>query len=230
MPESARLGVRRATPLAVSSGLFGILYGAASVSLGISPILAAVSCVLVFSGAVQFAVIGMLDEPVSYAAIAISSLLICNRLILMGASMAAHLRERSWPARLLALIVLTDGAWAATIAEKQHVNRFWFFVSAGLWILVLWVLGTLLGAAVAEAFDSSLISALRFAGVLFLTLLLLLVVKTTAVGHSPAIVAALSAMAASLVIPLPLAFLAGVAFGAIVAWFSERGGRNVFDR
>lgn len=229
MPESARLGMRRATPLAISSGLFGILYGAATISLDISPILAALSCVLVFSGAVQFAVLGMLDEPISYAAIAISSLLICNRLVLMGASMAAHLRERSWVARLLAMLVLTDGAWAATIAEKQCVNRFWFFVSAGLWILAFWVLGTLLGAAVAGGGDRSLIVALKFAGVLFLTLLLLLVIKTTAVGHSPSITAALASMAASLLMPLPFAFLVGVAFGATIAWVRDRGGRDDAD-
>src|SRR3954464_13074214 len=97
--ESARLGFRKATPLAISSGLFGILYGAACASLGISPELAALSCILVFSGAVQFAVLGLLGEPFSVSTIAVSSLLICNRLFLMGASIADHLRSRSWLAR-----------------------------------------------------------------------------------------------------------------------------------
>ncbi|MFC7540991.1 AzlC family ABC transporter permease [Siccirubricoccus deserti] len=122
--QSARLGLRRATSLAISSGLFGILYGAACASLGISPALAALSCVLVFSGAVQFAVLGMLADPFSAPVIAVSSLLICNRLFLMGVSMADHLRGRSWAARLLSMPVLTDGAWAATVAEKAPVDRF----------------------------------------------------------------------------------------------------------
>src|SRR3954451_18764019 len=115
--ESARLGFRKATTLAISSGLFGILYGAACASLGISPELAALSCILVFSGAVQFAVLGLLGEPFSVSTIAVSSLLICNRLFLMGASIADHLRRRSWLARGLSMFVLTDGAWAATTAE-----------------------------------------------------------------------------------------------------------------
>ena len=101
MGRSARLGVRRATSLAISSGLFGILYGAACASLGISPTLAALSCVLVFSGAVQFSVLGMLAEPFSALTVAVSSLLICNRLFLMGVSIADHLRGRSWGMRLL---------------------------------------------------------------------------------------------------------------------------------
>src|SRR5688500_17128565 len=68
--QSSRLGFRKATPLAVSSGLFGILYGAACASLGISPALAALSCILVFSGAVQFAILGMLGDPISFSTIA----------------------------------------------------------------------------------------------------------------------------------------------------------------
>ena len=224
--QSAGLGVRRATSLAISSGLFGILYGAACASLGISPSLAALSCVLVFSGAVQFAALGMLVDPFSGFAIAISSLLICNRLFLMGVSIADHLRERSWVARLLSMFVLTDGAWAATIAEKAPVDRFVYFVSAGLWILVLWVSGTVLGALVAGRLEPEVIAALRFAGVLFLALLLLLVVRTTSIGHVPWIASAMISMAASLVLPLPLGFLMGVAAGSLIAWFRVSEGQT----
>ncbi|MBX9651144.1 MAG: AzlC family ABC transporter permease [Xanthobacteraceae bacterium] len=217
--QSAQLGVRRASPLAISSGLFGILYGAACMSLGISPTLAALSCVLIFSGAVQFTVLGMLAEPFSASAIAVSSLLICNRLFLMGISIADHLRERSWVARLLSMTVLTDGAWAATIAEKAPVDRFVYFVCAGLWILALWVAGTLLGAVVAGQLEPDMITALRFSGVLFLALLLLLVVQNTSMGHAPWIVSALVSLAGSRLMPLPIAFLIGVTVGSCIAWF-----------
>lgn len=216
---SARLGARRATPLAVSSGLFGILYGAACASLGISPVLAALSCMLVFSGAVQFAALGLLAEPFSAMTVAVSSLLICNRLFLMGVSIADSLSGRPWGPRLLSMLVLTDGAWAATISEKAPVDRFVFFVAAGLWILLLWVLGTVLGALIVGQLERDMIAALRFSGVLFLALLLLLVVKNTAMGHEPWIVSALTSMAASWFLPLPAAFLIGVMVGASVAWF-----------
>ena len=218
--ESCKLGFLRGTPMAVSSGLFGILYGAACASLGISPALAVLSCVLVFSGAVQFATLSMLGEPLSLGAIAVSSMLICNRLILMGISIADHLRTQSVGARILSMFVLTDGAWAATIAEKQPVDRFSFFVSAGLWILLLWVLGTLAGAVVAESLSAELITSLRFAGVLFLSLLLLLVVGNTSMGHFPWIASALSALGTSLFLPSWFAFMVGVSVGATVAWFT----------
>ncbi|MEA2943361.1 MAG: hypothetical protein QOD09_3890 [Bradyrhizobium sp.] len=219
--ESARLGFRKATPLAISSGLLGVLYGAACASLGISPGWAALSCILVFSGAVQFAVLGLLGEPFSLSTIVVSSLLICNRLFLMGASIADHLRGRSWLARLLSMFVLTDGAWAATTAERSAVDRFVFFVSAGLWILALWVAGTVAGGLIASRLEPDLVVALRFAGILFLTLLLLMVVKSTAIGHWPWIAAASTSLLASRYFPMPLAFLTGVLSGVAVAWFGQ---------
>src|SRR3954463_8368461 len=227
--ESARLGFRKATPLAISSGLFGILYGAACASLGISRQWAALSCILVFSGAVQFAILGMLGDPFSVSTIAVSSLLICNRLFLMGASIADHLRDRTWVARLLSMLVLTDGAWAATTAERSAVDRFSFFVSAGVWILALWVSGTVAGGLIAGRLEPDLVVALRFAGILFLTLLLLMVVKSTAMGHWPWIAAASTSLLGSRYFPIPLAFLTGVLAGVAVAWFRRAERRNYVD-
>jgi predicted branched-subunit amino acid permease len=117
------------------------------------------------------------------------------------------------------MTVLTDGAWAATIAEKAPVDRFIYFVGAGIWILVLWVSGTLLGAVVASQLEPQTTTALRFSGVLFLALLLLLVVKNTSMGHAPWIASALVSLAASRLVPLPLAFLIGVTVGSCIAWF-----------
>lgn len=227
--DSCRLGVRRATPLAVSSGLFGVLYGTACAALGISPVLATLSCVLVFSGAVQFAALGLLVEPFSPTTVAVSSLLICNRLFLLGVSIADSLRQRTWTARVLSMLVLTDGAWAATISEKAPVDRFVFFVSAGAWILLLWILGTLLGGVLAGQLEQEMIAALGFSGVLFLALLLLLVIKNTSLGHAPWVVSALTSMTANQILPLPVAFLIGVVVGASVAWFGTSGGQSHAD-
>lgn len=215
-------GARRANALAISSGLFGLVYGAACAALGVSAPLAVLSCLLVFSGAVQFAALGLIDPPISLAAIAVSSLLISNRLVLMGASIAEHLADRPLALRLLAMPILTDGNWAATVAERRPLDRFPFFVGGGLWVLALWLVGTGAGALLAGSFDPEVLVSLRFAGALFLVLLLLLVVRNARPearpGHLPWAASALVAAGAAQLLPLAPAFLLGLAAGTAVAW------------
>lgn len=211
-------GARKANPLAVSSGLFGLVYGAACSTLGISAGLAMLSCLAIFSGAVQFAALGLIEPPMSLTAIAVSSLLISNRLVLMGASIAEPLGSRPLPWRLLVMPILTDGNWAATVAERRPLDRFAFFVGGGLWILCLWVAGTGAGALAAGLFSREVLVSLRFAGALFLVLLLLLVVRSTRPGHLPWLASALTAAAAAQWLPLAPAFLLGLAAGAALAW------------
>ena len=205
--------------IAASSLFFGLLYGAACAALGIATGLAALSSALVFSGAVQFAVLPMLDDPLPVAVIAVSSVLICTRLVLMGASIAPVLAVRPWPARLAALLVLTDGAWAATIAERRPLDRFAFFVGAGLWTWSLWLIGTTLGALLAGLADPALLARLPFTGMLFLILLLLMVTRAARLAVLPWLVAgAVSALAVQ-VVALEAAVLIAVAVGGgLAAW------------
>lgn len=225
--ECIALGIRSGFPLGASSGLLGILYGATCISLGISAEFAVLASAVVFSGAVQFVILGLLNEPLAWGAIAISSFLVCNRFILMGASIADHIREVALPARIFAMQALTDGSWAATIAEHRHVHRFTYFVSVGLCILLFWVAGTLVGVLGAGLIDEELIASLRFSGVLFLFLLLLLVVRNTRFSHVPWVAASGATLIASLFVPLAVAFIVGVACGARIAWRQNEGGADV---
>ncbi len=218
----ARHGAESTNALAISSGLFGILYGAACTSLGVSAPLAALSSLLVFSGAVQFAALPLLDEPLALGAIAVSTLLISNRIILMGISIAPHLAKRPLLLRIATLHFLTDGSWAATVTETRTIDKYPFFIGAGAWVLLLWIVGTITGTLVAGALDPAMLSALRFSGILFLGLLLLLVVDKTGMRHAPWMLSAASAWIASLALPLSLAFTVGVVTGGALAFAIER--------
>ncbi len=225
---AARAGAIACRSISASSFFFGLLYGAACAALGIATGLAALSSLLVFSGAVQFAMLPLVQDPLPAAAIAISSVLISTRLVLMGASIAPVMAPRPWPARLGALAVLTDGAWAATIAERRPVDRFAFFVGAGGSTLVLWVAGTTLGALLAALADPALLARLPFTGMLFLVLLLLMVTRAARLAVLPWLIAgAVSALAAQ-VVALEAAVLIAVAVGGGLAWWrgaAPAGGR-----
>ena len=224
--QSIGLGARRANGIAVSSGFFGLLYGAACASFDISAPLAALASFLVFSGAVQFAALPLLDEPLEVGALAVSTLLVCNRLVLMSAAIAPHLADRPIWFRFPALHLVTDGAWAATVSETSSVDRSIFFVGAGAWILLLWVLGTLAGVGIAGFLGSALIAELRFSGILFLGLLLLLVASKSAVGRVPWIVSGITAAIVSLVTPLWIAYLIALGIGAGLAVFMDGWGND----
>lgn len=211
-------GVAATTAIALSSAAFGVLYGATCVSLGISTTLAVVSSAIVFSGAVQFAALSLLSGPAPLFAIAVSSLLIAFRMVLLGASIASHFKGRTLAMSLVSMPVLSDGNWAATVASRRSGDKFVFFVGGGLWIVTLWCAGTFVGAFFAEFVALDLIASLRFAGVLFLVLLLLLVERATRIGHLPWLVSAISSIAISTTAPLPVAFLTGTVIGAVVAW------------
>jgi len=216
--RSAAIGARRGLAIAVGSALFGILYGAACVGLDLSPTLAVASSVLVFSGAVQFAVLGMLDGPASAAAVALTSALVSLRLVLMGGSLSGHLTDSPKAGRLAAVPLLTDASWAAVLAETRPVDRLGVFAGAGACVLVFWTAGTAAGTALGGALPPGADRSLAFSGVVFLVLLALVAVRVTGASHAPWLAAALAAILAGTWVPEPAAMLVGVAAGAAAAW------------
>ncbi len=216
--EDYLAGARSAHAIAISGAFFGLLYGAACISYGISAPMAVLSSLLVFSGAVQFASLGLLDEPQYLIAIALSSLLISNRLILMAAAVAPHLGTRSPIERLASLHTVTDGSWAAVVGAIDRKDRNKIMVGAGLWVLLLWALGTLLGSWAASFADPTALKAFRYFGVIFLLLLLLMVVRTTRISHVPWLVAAITSCLSSLIFGISLSFIIGVSVGGFLAW------------
>jgi predicted branched-subunit amino acid permease len=224
---AAREGAKKSNAIALSSGFLGILYGAACAALGISPALSVASSLLVFSGVVQFVSLSMLDEPLPLAAITVSALLVANRLVVMGGSIAWHLKNKPLIARILSLHMLTDGSWAALVTtQTKESERLPFFIGAGAWVLFLWAAGTMLGTAVAGLFDGDTIASLRFSGVLFLALLLLLVVRNAKMGHYPWLVSMIVSLIAHQFLPLPLTFLIGMSAGAAFAWLRPNGSKQ----
>src|SRR5262249_20173806 len=116
-----------------------VVFGAIAASKGLSPLEALLMSVIVFAGGSQFAAVELWTRPVPIAAIAISTLLINARHVLMGASLGKKLQRFSWPQELIGMHVLTDETWA--LAERRALTAplppaYWFgmamfFPSAG---------------------------------------------------------------------------------------------------
>jgi 4-azaleucine resistance transporter AzlC len=144
---AVRDGVRDIFPVAVAAVAIGMVFGALASSKGLSPLESGLMSILVFAGGSQFAAVELWARPVPIFTIALSTLLINLRHVLMGASLAPKLGRFSFVQRLLALHFLTDESWA--LAERRALSApitpsYWFAVATLL--PMGWITGTIIGA------------------------------------------------------------------------------------
>ena len=125
-------------------GLYGASFGAAAVTAGLSTLQACVLSLLMFTGASQFALVGVLGAGGSAAAAVAGALLLGTRNTLYGVRMASLVPERG-PRRLAAAqVTIDESAAMATAAPAEHARAaFW---GTGLSVFVFWNAFTLLGA------------------------------------------------------------------------------------
>lgn len=143
-------GLRDELPILFGVLPFGMVYGAATVPAGLDPATAQAMSAVVFAGAAQFVIARMLEDTAPLLVIFATACLLNLRHMLYSASVAPHVRHlpRGW--RWLLAYLLTDEAYAVTIAHyndstvpRQH--KHWYFLGAGLALWSTWQLSTLAG-------------------------------------------------------------------------------------
>ena len=133
-------------------GLYGIAFGAAGVAAGFSILQTCFLSILTFSGASQFAVVGVMGAGGSaFSGIATASLL-GIRNTLYGLRMAPILQVRGWRKVVAAQVTIDESTGVAIGQEDLGVDAmrqgFWL---TGFGVYVLWNFFTLLGALGAQA-------------------------------------------------------------------------------
>lgn len=138
--------------LAISvSGLgFGFVYGLAARDAGFSPIEAMAMSVLVFAGAAQFAAIGYVAGGLAWPGVILLTALLNARHLLYSAALAPWLKGVPRVRRAVAAHLLTDEAFALSIAHFERLGR---PDERGYWIAAIidfipWNLGTLAGVTI----------------------------------------------------------------------------------
>lgn len=139
--DGARTVLAAAAPLAAAIGVFGTIYGAAASAVA-SPAEIIFSSLIIFSGAVQFAFVGLLLAGASPVAMLATAATLNARNLLLGAALRAKLRHSRPKRALLAwwLIDETAGLALATGASAARV-----LLVAGVLCYAAWVIGTTLG-------------------------------------------------------------------------------------
>lgn len=146
-PSGVLAGVRLCVPVAVGGFAIGLVFGMLARQAGLSAAEAALMSALVFSGAAQFAVLGLWSPGLPVAAIVLTTFIIGLRHLLMGMALSPWFSGLSRLKAYASVYVMADENWALTLAEFARGKRnAALLLGGGLIMLVSWTTSTFVGA------------------------------------------------------------------------------------
>jgi predicted branched-subunit amino acid permease len=134
----------------VATGAYGISFGALSVTSGLDVAQTCALSLLMFTGASQFAFVGVVASGGSPMTGTLTALLLGTRNTLYGLRLARLLDWRGWR-RAVAAHVLIDESTAMSVNRGTTPAARVGFLSTGLAVFLLWNLATLGGAVAGTA-------------------------------------------------------------------------------
>jgi 4-azaleucine resistance transporter AzlC len=159
---SFRAGAIAVSPVLLGIVPFGLVAGVAATEAGLGLAEAVGFSMGIFAGASQLAALELLGTGAP-AWVAIMTAAVINlRMAMYSASIASYMTDQSIARRWVASYLLTDQAYALSVARYQQegvakpaVGRFWFLLGTALVVWSVWqittVLGEVVGGAVPEA-------------------------------------------------------------------------------
>jgi predicted branched-subunit amino acid permease len=138
--------------IAISAGGFGLVYGLAARSIGLSVLEVGAMSALVFSGGAQFAALGYIAVGAPWLAIALLTAFINARHLLYGAAIAPYLAGRSVALKAAMAHVLNDETFAISLSHFRRIGTadlygYWLAAIGGT--VVPWIGASILGALLA---------------------------------------------------------------------------------
>jgi branched chain amino acid efflux pump len=137
--------LRDAVGIGIAVGVYGISFGVLAVAAGLTPVQACVMSMLTFTGASQFAFIGILAGGGGALAAMGPAIMLAVRNAAYGLSLAPILPARLRDCVVLAHLVIDESTAMARAQDDPGVARRAFLVT-GLSVWLCWNAGTLAGA------------------------------------------------------------------------------------
>jgi len=149
-PSERSAIVRDGIAVGVATGAYGISFGALSVTAGLDVVQTCALSLLLFTGASQFALVGVIASGGAPLSGALTALLLGSRNTLYGLRLAPLLDWHGWR-RAGAAHLLIDESTAMSVNRGSTPAARVGFLSTGLAVFVLWNLATLGGALAGTA-------------------------------------------------------------------------------
>lgn len=142
---------RQAVSITLAVAPFGIVFGAAAATAGLSLLQAVGFSVLVFGGSSQFAAVEILGDGGSVASAAIAGLLLNVRSLAFGVIMAPALTGALWKRMLMSQVMIDESTAVGTAVgnsvEELPMRRYGY-LAGGIGVFVVWNATTIVGHAV----------------------------------------------------------------------------------
>lgn len=145
--QTRRSVIRDALGIAIASGAYAVSFGAISTAAGLSVLQTCALSLLMFTGASQFALVGVVGAGGNVWAGAATAALLGSRNALYGLRLSSIL-ERSGLRRWLAAHFVIDETTAMAIARESPSDSRFAYWATGLALFTFWNLGTVIGALV----------------------------------------------------------------------------------
>ncbi len=142
--------MRDSLGVGLATGAYGVSFGAVSVAAGLSVAQTCVLSLLMFTGASQFALVGVVAAGGAPVSGALTALLLGTRNTLYGLRLAPLLGFTGWR-RAAGAHVLIDESTAMSLARPTQTLARLGFLTTGVSVFVLWNLATFAGAAAGRA-------------------------------------------------------------------------------
>jgi 4-azaleucine resistance transporter AzlC len=137
--------VRDSLGVGAATGLYGVSFGAVSVASGLSVLQTCALSLVMFTGASQFAFVGVVAAGGAPLSGALTALMLGTRNTLYGLKLAPLLQFRGWRRPTTAHLVIDESTAMSVLRESRDLARTGF-VATGVAVFVLWNLFTLVGA------------------------------------------------------------------------------------
>ncbi|MBK9179845.1 MAG: AzlC family ABC transporter permease [Acidimicrobiales bacterium] len=208
--------LRDSAGIGIATGAYGLSFGALAAAAGLSLGQTCTLSLAMFTGASQFALVGVLDGGGAAASAAATAVLLGTRNAFYGLRLATLLDVRGARRLAAAQLVIDESTAMAVGATDRAASRLGFWAT-GVAVFVLWNLATVIGAVGADALTNPSVLGLdAAAAAAFLALLAPQLQGRTVWATAAA--AAVAALALTPILPPGLPVLAAAGVAAVAGW------------
>jgi 4-azaleucine resistance transporter AzlC len=143
--DARRAVVRDSLGVGIATGLYGVSFGGVSVAAGLSVLQTCALSLVMFTGASQFAFVGVVAAGGAPLNGALTALMLGTRNTLYGLKLAPLLQLTGWRRPAAAHLVIDESTAMSVTRETRELARTGF-AATGVAVFALWNLFTLIGA------------------------------------------------------------------------------------